>query len=330
LLPVCRFRRSYSLNASVYRSSVLAKLAGKHILSSDQFDRELCTNIFDCAQEIKHTLQRVGNTDLLQPFVLGNLFYEPSTRTTGSFHTAMMRLGGRVLPVHSSLSSVQKGETIQDTIRTLQQLVDVIVIRHPEQGSAQVASEVASIPVINAGDGANEHPTQALLDLFTIRSELHKIDGLTIAMVGDLKYGRTVHSLSKLLANFNVNLRFVSPPSLAMADHVIEFLRNNNVSYTATSDIRKVLGEADVIYVTRVQKERFDNVDEYNAVKDMYIITKEIMSHTKLTSLLMHPLPRVNEISPEVDCDSRAVYFKQVQYGMYTRAALLAGVLGQM
>ena len=226
-------------------------------------------------------------------------------------------------------SSVSKGETLADTIRTLEQYSDVIVLRHPEIGSARVAAEAAGIPVINAGDGPGEHPTQALLDLFTIQEEMGRIDGLKIAMVGDLRFGRTVHSLTKLLLHFDVSLRFVSPEILRMPLKIMNEVRDKGLNVRETHDVADVIENADVLYVTRVQKERFSDLAQYDEVKDNYIITPELLERAKQKMIVLHPLPRVGEISPAVDSDPRAAYFRQVQNGMYIRMALLAAVLGK-
>jgi aspartate carbamoyltransferase catalytic subunit len=231
--------------------------------------------------------------------VLACLFYEPSTRTSASFIAAMERLGGSVIPITQGVqfSSVSKGETLADTIQTLEQYSDVIVLRHPEIGSARVAAEAANIPVINAGDGAGEHPTQALLDLFTIQEEMGRIDGLKIAMVGDLRFGRTVHSLTKLLLHFDVSLRFVSPEILRMPLKIMNEVRDAGVNARETHDVADVIENADVLYVTRVQKERFSDLAQYDEVKDHYVISPELMRQAKEKMIVMHPLPRVGEIT---------------------------------
>ena len=306
-------------------------LAGKDILSVDQFDRELLSYIFGRAEEMRELVEKVGACDLLHGAILSCLFYEPSTRTSASFIAAMERLGGAVIPITQGVqfSSVAKGESLPDTIRTLEQYSDVIVMRHPEIGSAKVAAEAANIPVINAGDGAGEHPTQALLDLFTIQEELGQIDGLKIAMVGDLRFGRTIHSLTKLLLNYDVSLRFVSPDilrlPLSIANHVID----HKVEMRETSNIAEVIEHCDVLYVTRVQKERFTDMAQYEEVKNMYEINPELMKKAKAKMVVMHPLPRITEISTELEQDPRAAYFRQVKNGMYIRMALLAAVLGK-
>ncbi|MEI2610770.1 MAG: aspartate carbamoyltransferase [Candidatus Promineifilaceae bacterium] len=225
--------------------------------------------------------------------------------------------------------SVSKGETLPDTIRTLEQYSDVIVLRHPELGSAKVAADYANIPVINAGDGPGEHPSQALLDMFTIREELGTLDGLKVAMIGDLRYGRTVHSLTKLLLHYNVSLRFVSPEMLRLPLTIMNEVKDAGVDVRETHDVADVIQNADVLYVTRVQKERFSDLAQYEEVKNFYEITTDLMSRAKKKMIVMHPLPRVGEIHYNVDNDPRAAYFRQVQNGMYIRMALLAAVLGR-
>ncbi len=306
-------------------------LTGQDIISVSQFDRDLLDYVFARAREMRELVQRVGGTDILKGHVLTALFYEPSTRTSASFIAAMERLGGSVIPITQGVqfSSVSKGETLADTIRTLEQYSDVIVLRHPEMGSAQVAADYAEIPVINAGDGPGEHPTQALLDLFTIREELGMLDGLKVAMVGDLRYGRTVHSLTKLLLQYNVSLRFVSPEILRMPLSYMNQVIDAGVDVRETHDVADVIKNADVLYVTRVQKERFSDLAQYEQVKDQYEITAELMTQAKAKMIVMHPLPRVGEIHYNVDKDPRAAYFRQVQNGMFIRMALLAAVLGK-
>ena len=275
-------------------------------------------------------VRRVGTFDLLKGKILTNLFYEPSTRTSSSFTSAMERLGGSVIPINEvRYSSVSKGESLPDTIRTLECYADVIVLRHPEMGSAALAAQYARKPLINAGDGAGEHPTQALLDLFTISEELKRLDGLTVTMVGDLKYGRTVHSLARLLTLFDVKINYVSPEILRMPAEIMAEVADSDTPQAEYRDLDPVLAESDVIYVTRVQKERFENPEEYEQVKGAYVINREIMSKAKEEMIVMHPLPRVTEISMDVDDDPRAAYFRQMEYGLYTRMALLAMVLGK-
>ena len=306
-------------------------LTGQDIISVDQFNREKLKYVFARAHEMREMVERFGSVDLLHGHVLTCLFYEPSTRTSASFIAAMDRLGGRVIPITQGVqfSSVSKGETLADTIRTLEQYSDVIVMRHPDIGSAQVAADYADIPVINAGDGAGEHPSQALLDLFTVREELGQIDGLKIAMVGDLRYGRTVHSLTRLLAQYNVSLRFVSPEILRLPLTIMNKVIDAGIDVRETHDVADVIENADVLYVTRVQKERFTDLAQYEEVKNHYVITPELMEKAKEKMVIMHPLPRVGEIHYTVDEDPRAAYFRQVKNGMYIRMALLAAVLGK-
>lgn len=303
---------------------------GWDILSVKQFNRNDIQYIFEVAHEMSGMVRRVGTFDLLKGKILTNLFYEPSTRTSSSFTSAMERLGGSVIPINEvRYSSVSKGESLPDTIRTLECYADVIVLRHPEMGSAALAAQYARKPVINAGDGVGEHPTQALLDLFTISEELKRLDGLTVTMVGDLKYGRTVHSLARLLTLFDVKINYVSPDILRMPAEIMAEVADSDTPQAEYRDLDPVLAESDVIYVTRVQKERFENPEEYEQVKGAYVINREIMSKAKEEMIVMHPLPRVTEISMDVDDDPRAAYFRQMEYGLYTRMALLAMVLGK-
>ena len=306
-------------------------MAGMDILSVQQFDLDMLRYIFTRAREMREMVRRVGEVDLLKGNVLTCLFYEPSTRTSSSFIAAMERLGGAVIPITQGVqfSSVSKGETLADTVRTLEQYSDAIVLRHPQIGSAKLAADYAGIPIINAGDGAGEHPTQALLDLFTIREELGHVDGLRVAMVGDLRNGRTVHSLTKLLLHFDVSLRFVSPEILRLPLKIMNQVIDAGVDARETHDVADVIEDVDVLYITRVQKERFADLAQYEEVKDHYAITPELMERAKEDMIIMHPLPRVGEIHYAVDDDPRAAYFRQVQNGMYIRMALLAAVLGK-
>jgi carbamoyl-phosphate synthase/aspartate carbamoyltransferase/dihydroorotase/carbamoyl-phosphate synthase/aspartate carbamoyltransferase len=306
-------------------------MAGMDILSVQQFDRDMLRYIFTRAREMREMVQRVGGVELLKGNVLTCLFYEPSTRTSSSFIAAMERLGGAVIPITQGVqfSSVSKGETLADTVRTLEQYSDAIVLRHPQIGSAKLAADYAGIPILNAGDGAGEHPTQALLDLFTIREELGRVDGLRVAMVGDLRNGRTVHSLTKLLLHFDVSLRFVSPEILRLPLKIMNQVIDAGVDARETHDVADVIEDVDVLYVTRVQKERFADLAQYEEVKDQYEIKPELMARAKDDMIIMHPLPRVGEIHYAVDDDPRAAYFRQVQNGMYVRMALLAAVLGK-
>jgi len=303
---------------------------GKDILSVKQFTRHDLDYIFGVAHEMRAMVERIGTFDLLKGKILANLFYEPSTRTSSSFTSAMERLGGSVIPINEvRYSSVSKGESLPDTVRTLECYADVIVLRHPEIGASALAAKYARKPVINAGDGPGEHPTQALLDLFTIVEELGEVDGLNVTMLGDLKFGRTVHSLARLLTLYNVKLNYVSPDILRMPQEIIVELGEKGIAQNEYPAIEPVISDTDVLYVTRVQKERFDNLQDYDEVKDMFVITSETLKIAKDRMIIMHPLPRVNEISMEVDDDPRAAYFRQMEYGLYVRMALLAMVLGK-
>ena len=303
---------------------------GKDIISVSQFDRQQLTTIFDVAHEMYEMVARVGSFDLLKGKILANLFYEPSTRTSSSFTSAMERLGGSVIPINNvSYSSVTKGESLPDTVRTLEAYADVIVLRHPETGSSALAAKYARKPIINAGDGIGEHPTQALLDLFTIQEELGRIDGLTVTMMGDLKYGRTVHSLARLLSLYDIRLNYVAPEILSMPQEILAEIDQKGIPQTAYTDLMAVFPDTDVLYVTRVQKERFEDPSQHENLKGSYVVTAETMTHAKDKMVIMHPLPRVWEIDMAVDDDPRAAYFRQMEYGQYIRMALLAMVLGK-
>ncbi len=306
------------------------RLFGKHILAVSQFSREDLDYIFAVAKEMRTMVERVGTFDLLKGKILANIFYEPSTRTSSSFTAAMERLGGSVIPINEvRYSSVAKGETLPDTVRTLECYSDVLVLRHPETGSAAQAAQYLRKPLINAGDGAGEHPTQALLDLFTIQEELGTLDGLTVTMLGDLKYGRTVHSLARLLRLYGARLNYVSPEILQMPPALVAELNEVGLVQQSFTELDEVLPTTDVLYVTRVQKERFADIDEYESVRNAYVITPATLERAQPTMVLMHPLPRVNEIAMAVDDDPRAAYFRQMEYGLYVRMALLAMVLGK-
>jgi aspartate carbamoyltransferase len=303
---------------------------GKDIISVRQFDREALEYIFAVAHEMHDMVDHIGTFDLLKGKILANLFYEPSTRTSSSFTAAMERLGGSVIPINEvKYSSVSKGESLADTVRTLECYADVIVLRHPEVGSAAIAANAAHKPVINAGDGIGEHPTQALLDAFTIREELGRIDGLTVTLLGDLKHGRTVHSLARLLSRYKVSLNYVSPEILRMPPELIDELQQKGIEQAEFSTLDECLPATDVLYVTRVQKERFADEATYESVKGAYVIDPQVMKAGKERMIVMHPLPRVGEISPDFDNDPRAAYFRQMEYGLYVRMALLAMVLGK-
>jgi len=303
---------------------------GRDIVSVRQFSRDDLEYLFHVSDEMRGIARRVGTTDVLKGYVLANLFYEPSTRTSSSFIAAMARLGGAVIPIHGvHYSSVSKGESLPDTIRTLECYADVIVLRHPEVGASEVAARYANKPVISAGDGVGEHPTQGLLDIYTIYSELGRLDGLHVAMVGDLKNGRTVHSLARLLRLYDVRLTFVSPDILRLPQTVKDELLAAKRPINEIERVEDVIGDVDILYVTRVQKERFADLREYEAVRDYYEITPDTMRRAKKEMALMHPLPRVGEIHYDVDDDPRAAYFREMQNGLYIRMALLAAVLGK-
>lgn len=307
-----------------------APFYGRDIVSVRQFTDDDLTYIFEVAHEMREMVARVGAFDLLKGKLLANLFYEPSTRTSSSFTAAMERLGGSVIPINEvTYSSVSKGESLPDTVRSLEAYADVIVLRHPEKGATALAAQYTRKPIINAGDGVGEHPTQALLDLFTIIEELGEVDGLTVTLVGDLKNGRTVHSLARLLARYDVVLNYVSPNILQMPESIVTEIEGTGTPQVVHADLDGVIAGSDVVYVTRVQKERFENPADYEAVAGAYVITPETMKLAKDRMALMHPLPRVNEISIDVDDDPRASYFRQMEYGMYVRMALLALVLGK-
>ena len=303
---------------------------GQDILSVKQFNREDLNYIFGVAHEMRGRVKRVGTFDLLKGKILANLFYEPSTRTSSSFTSAMERLGGSVIPINEvKYSSVSKGESLADTVRTLECYADVIVLRHPEVGSAALAAQYARKPIINAGDGIGEHPTQALLDMFTIFAELGSAEGLTVTMLGDLKYGRTVHSLARLLSLYKIKLNYVSPDILRMPQEVMDEVAARGIPQAVYDRVEDALPETDVLYVTRVQKERFEDPAEYERVRGQFVVNPEIMQIAKTEMIVMHPLPRVGEISMDFDDDPRAAYFRQMEYGLHVRMALLAMVLGK-
>ncbi len=299
----------------------------KHLLSTKQLTRADTEEIIRVAS-VMEKVRTKGKSDLLKGKVLAALFYEPSTRTRLSFETAMLRLGGDVLTAEGiQFSSLYKGETIEDTMEMVGQYADIIAMRHPEQGSAEKAGSASRVPFINAGDGPGQHPTQALLDLFTIQKECTAIDGLHIAMVGDLRYGRTVHSLSYLLGLYK-NLRFtlISPTELTMPEKVTSFLSEKKIPFAETTDIAAGLS-ADVLYMTRVQQERFADKSEYERLKLQYVLTEPMVKGKKV--IIMHPLPRVGEISTDVDALPNAAYFRQAGNGVPVRMALLAMLLGK-
>lgn len=285
--------------------------------------------------EINRILKLAGDfekdpvQDLLPGKVVATLFFEPSTRTRLSFESAVNRLGGKIIGfTDSSTSSVTKGETLYDTIRMVSGYADLIVMRHPIEGSARYASEVSSVPIINAGDGANQHPTQTLLDLYSILKTQESLDNLNICMVGDLKYGRTVHSLLMAMSRWNTTFNFVAPEELRMPDEYKLYLSNLGLKYNETADLSEVINDADIVYMTRVQKERFSDPMEYEKVKNAYVLHSSMLTATKPGMKILHPLPRVNEINMDVDPTPNAYYFTQAQNGVYTRQAIICTLLG--
>lgn len=304
---------------------------GKDILDGAQFTREEIECIMDVAADMREQLRKVHSLDLVKGYVLGALFFEPSTRTRLSFETAMHRLGGSVVGFASAgSSSSAKGESLADTIRNVDQYVDVIAMRHPRIGSAREAAEVAEAPVINGGDGAGQHPTQALLDLFTIQSERGQVDGNTIILCGDLKHGRTVHAGVEVYKHYDCKLIFVAPDALRMPPEITARLREQGVTVEETTDLEAAIAEANVLYMTRIQKERFDDPAEYERLKGSYILTREMVERLNPELTIMHPLPRVNEITTDVDDLPGAAYFRQARNGVFTRMALIALVTGEV
>ncbi len=304
-------------------------LKGTDILTAAQFTRDQVEQIFSVTDGFAAQLTKGERIRTLDGKLLATVFYEPSTRTRLSFEAAMQRLGGGVISVAEAktASSVAKGETLPDTIRTIANYADAIVLRHPDIGAAQIAADAASVPILNAGDGAGEHPTQALLDLYTIRAEKKTIDGLRIALVGDLKNGRTVHSLARALSLFKVDFSFVAPAALSMPTEVSDYLRERDFIVEETNDLARTLQKADVVYMTRVQKERFADQKQYEKMKNFFILTADLVKYAKENLLVMHPLPRVDEITTDVDALPNAAYFRQAKNGVYIRMALLAQVL---
>lgn len=304
-------------------------LKGRSLLEPMDFSLEELDGIFDLADRIIADPQKYAHA--CDGKLLATLFYEPSTRTRFSFEAAMLRLGGQVIGFSEpNSSSVAKGESIADTIRTISCYADVAVMRHPKEGAPRVAANSTDMPVINAGDGGHQHPTQTLTDLLTIRRTLGTFENITVGCCGDLKFGRTVHSLIKALSRYkNVKFVLISPEELTIPDYVRkEVLIKNNIEFKEVRTIQEALGEVDVLYMTRVQRERFFNEDDYIRLKDTYILDKEKMELAKKDMIVLHPLPRVNEIATEVDSDPRAKYFEQAKNGMFVRMALIMSLLG--
>lgn len=306
-----------------------AAMVGQHVLSVQQFSKDQLSHLFNVAHTLRLLVQKERSVEILKGKVMATMFYEVSTRTSSSFAAAMSRLGGSVVSFSEATSSVQKGESLADSVQTMCCYADVLVLRHPQPGAVELAARHCRKPVINAGDGVGEHPTQAMLDIFTIREELGTVNGMTITMVGDLKHGRTVHSLARLLTLYRVNLRYVTPPGLRMPSDITSFVASRGIQQEEFGSIEEALPDTDVLYMTRIQKERFQRAEDYEACFGQFILTPHIMTRAKERMVVMHPLPRVNEISVEVDSDPRAAYFRQAENGMYIRMALLATVLGR-
>jgi len=301
---------------------------GRHIISIKQFTREELDYILKIADQMEKYYKT--GSDILKGKILATLFFEPSTRTRLSFTSAMYKLGGQVISLSNpEMSSIAKGENLSDTIRVVQNYADIIVIRHKLEGSAKLMAEISKIPIINGGSGTKEHPTQAMLDLLTIYKEMNgKVDGLKIALCGDLKYGRTVKSLAYALSHYDVEINFVSPPSLRMRSEVINDLKQINVPVREFENISEIIDDIDVLYMTRIQKERFPDPADYTKVKGTYRLTLDMLENVKDNLIIMHPLPRVEEIDYNIDQTKHARYFKQTYYGVLLRMALLTLVLG--
>ncbi len=308
----------------------MSTLKGKDILDGAQFTRDEIEQIMAVADDFRGQLEKTRGLDLLKGHVLAAIFFEPSTRTRLSFETAMHRLGGSVIGFSSAEStSVAKGETLADTIRMVDQYADVIAMRHPRVGSAREAAEVAAAPVLNGGDGAGQHPTQALLDLYTIRRERGRIDGDTIVLCGDLKNGRTVHSGAEIYKHYGCKVICCAPEPLQMPDEVVARLKSYGVDVTLTASLEEALPHADVLYMTRVQKERFADPDEFRQLKDAYHLNRSLIERLRPDVTVLHPLPRISEIATDVDELANAAYFRQAANGVFIRMALLALVLGK-
>jgi aspartate carbamoyltransferase catalytic subunit len=297
----------------------------RSLISINDYSKEEILRVIDLAGEFeKNPSQRI-----LEGKVVATLFFEPSTRTRLSFESAVNRLGGRIIGfIDSTTSSATKGETLKDTIKTVSNYSDLIVMRHPIEGSARYASEVAMVPVINAGDGANQHPTQTLLDLFSIRKTQGTLENLKLFIVGDLKYGRTVHSLLMAMAHFNATFYFISPRELRIPQEYKLFLDQRGLKYYEFTDFRDIVSDADIMYITRVQKERFSDPIEYEKTKNAYVLKNSMLQNTKSNLKILHPLPRVNEISTDVDDNEKAYYFQQALNGVYTRQAIMSLIFG--
>ncbi len=308
----------------------MVSMKGKDILDGAQFTRDEIDYTMALADDFRGQIKDKPAVDLLKGYVLATLFFEPSTRTRLSFETAMHRLGGNVVGFSSAEStSTAKGETLADTIRTVDQYADIIAMRHPQIGSAKEAAAVAKAPILNGGDGAGQHPTQALLDLYTIKHERGKLDGTTIVLCGDLKNGRTVHAGVEMYKHYNCKIIMVAPDELKMPEALVKKLVDHGVQVEETTNLEAALAKGDVLYMTRIQKERFADPAEYERLKNSYILTREIVERVNPNLTIMHPLPRVNEITTDVDSLPTAAYFRQVGNGVFIRMALIAAVMGK-
>ncbi len=300
-------------------------LKNRNLISISDYNKEEYLYILKLAEEF----EKKPVQDIAQGKVVATLFFEPSTRTRLSFESAANRMGARVIGFSDAAnSSTAKGESLADTIRTVSCYADIIVMRHPIEGAAKLASEVATVPIINAGDGANQHPTQCMLDLYSIQKTQGTLDNLNIAMVGDLKYGRTVHSLVDAMCNFNTTFHLISPDSLKLPSSVKMHIKKSNLTYFQYTEIQEAIDKVDILYMTRVQRERFLDVQDYEKVKNSYILDKSMLKNVKSNMKILHPLPRVNEIATNVDNMPQAYYFQQAQNGVYVRQALIAAILG--
>lgn len=300
-------------------------MKNKSLVSITDYSKEDYLRILELAEEFENN----PNQEILKGKLIATLFFEPSTRTRLSFESAVSRLGGKIVGFADvNSSSVTKGETLKDTIKMVTNYVDLIVMRHPIEGAARYASEVATVPVINAGDGANQHPSQTLLDLYSIKKTQGKLENLNIFMIGDLKYGRTVHSLLMAMTHFNPVFYFISPEELKMPKEYLLILEQKKIKYYEYKDFLPIISQADIIYMTRVQKERFSDPIEYERTKNAYILRNSMLEHTKPNMKILHPLPRVNEISLDVDENPKAYYFTQALNGLYVRQAIISSILG--
>lgn len=301
------------------------KMINKSLVSITDYSKAEHLKILNLAE----LFEKEPSQDILRQKVVATLFFEPSTRTRLSFESAVSRLGGKVIGFSdANSSSVTKGETLKDTIKIVSSYCDLIVIRHPLEGAAKYASEVSSVPVINAGDGANQHPTQTLLDMYSIKKTQGTLNNLNVFMIGDLKYGRTVHSLLMAMSQFNTNFYFISPPELSMPDEYKHHLNKLGLKYYEHRDFTGLIENADIIYMTRVQKERFSDPLEYEKTKNAYVLRNEMLKNSKPNMKILHPLPRVNEIDTDVDDNQKAYYFDQARNGLYVRQAIISSILG--